>query len=453
MHFIICSDESIFFYEQILRIILRKFIPMNNPNPLQTTHELASGSLTINATECKNNDLINITITLSFLRHSDGKLFECSLDDDEIQNLHQIFFDTTLILDILEHPPSSLNCVHINTDSNSDPDPPLYTEGDDRKTYIENVQNVESECINVVWIFTQAVIKTHGLSKKSKDYPITIRIREKVYPPCSNQQIIDSNQQIIELNRLLTCYKQRIDDLEMLWTTYCDLENGKIPIQNQFHRLTLEDMEWLSFSNYGKMTGLNKYYEQFKSSEDMAKQLYPKIQDVNELSVLKKQYGNKLPCYILYKNNSQRHIQNWLLENKLQFDEIKSAEFLLNKWIETSKKDLVDVQIHSGNNRMHKYIDCNEYSYDPNPLNFSHIVSGTLFGYFRAANPRKKKAYVIAKSTDPVPVKYEKAYYLKDAYKPIRDYVLTFPAISNINEETEKHIAYISQWVIYKICI
>ncbi len=61
--------------------------------------------------------------------------------------------------------------------------------------------------------------------------------------------------------------------------------------------------------------------------------------------------------------------------------------------------------------------------------------------------------YVITKTTDPIPVKYEKAYYLKDAYKPIRDYVQTYPEISKIDEETEKHIEYNSQWIIYKISV
>ncbi len=414
---------------------------------LQSVHELTSGSLTIQANESKLNDLINISISLSFLRHSDGKLFERFLDDKEIQDLHQIFFDTTLILDILEKQPSSLKFICADTDIH----PPLYaetkeatdaTEAIEAVSCTEKTQNIKSENIDIIWTFTQA--RAHGLLKKSKDYLVSIRIPEKIYPP-------GSNQQIIELNRLLTCYKQRVDDLEMTWTTKYNLECGMIPIQNQTRQLTIEDMEWSSFSNYGKVTGLNKYYKQFKNSEDMAKQLYPKIPD-DKLPSLH-QYGGKLPPYVMYTDNSAQHIQNWLLENKLQFDEIKSAEFHLNKWTETSKYELVDVQIQSDvnrNDKMHKNID--HYGYSYNPSDFSHIVSGALNGYFRAANPRKKKMYVIARSTDSVPAKYEKAYYLKDAYKPIREYIESYPAISKIDEETEKHIVYNSQWIIYKIC-
>ncbi len=107
---------------------------------------------------------------LSFLRHSDGKLFERYLNDDEIQDLHQIFFDTTLILDVLENPPSSLNFVFVDPGIN----PPLYTETD---SHTENAQNVRSEQIDVIWKFAQA--RAHGPSKKSKDYPVSIRIPEK----------------------------------------------------------------------------------------------------------------------------------------------------------------------------------------------------------------------------------------------------------------------------------
>ena len=167
---------------------------------------------------------------------------------------------------------------------------------------------------------------------------------------------------------------------------------GMIPKQNQIWQPTIQCMEWLSFSNYGKITELNKYFKQFKNSEHATTQLYPKMSDEKIRQLQSQCSGNIMYPYQKYTDNSNQHIQNWLSDNKLIFDEIKSAEFYLNKWIEISKYELVDVQIHSDvnyNDKMHKNIGLYECS--DNPSNFSQILPGTLFGYFRAANPRKKE--------------------------------------------------------------
>ena len=56
----------------------------------------------IQTNECKSADSVKINISLSFTRYSDGKIIEHQLDDNGIQEVHKIFFDTSLILDILE---------------------------------------------------------------------------------------------------------------------------------------------------------------------------------------------------------------------------------------------------------------------------------------------------------------------------------------------------------------
>jgi hypothetical protein len=407
-------------------------------HPLQSIHELASGSLTIQVNENQNQtqtDNSGINVSLSFLRHSDGKLFELSINESKILDLHKIFeTDASLILGILENQPSELNFI-------SDNDlPPLYLHTEEHAHVIDQ-QDIKLEYVDIVWIFTQTV--TLGSLKKSKDHHVPIRIPEKMHPP-------GSNQQIIELNRLLACYKQRVDDLEMSWTLRHNLEGQgqMIPKTDRIHRLAIDDMDWLSRSHYGKVMGLDKYYIQFKNTDDMANQLYPKISN-EESSRLQSKYERGLYCHEKHNDNSGQHIQQWLLENNLQFDEIKSAEFHLNKWMEDSSCELVEIQTYNYS-KIHIFIDHHRYS--PNPSKLSHVSPGTLHGCVRAANPRKKKIYLIAKSTDPRPAKYEKAYYLKDAYQPIRDYVKTYSVISVIDEETEKHIQYNSQWVIYKIC-
>lgn len=277
------------------------------------------------------------------------------------KNYIQYFFDTTLILDILVNEPHSLH--FISTDLS--------------ETLIENIPSgikpITSKIIDVVWIFTQIRSRPQVTQQKSKDYPISIHIPEKQYPP-------GSNQQFIELNRLLTCYKQRITDLESSWTHRMDF-SYYLPIQNNLLKLTLSDMEWLSFSNYGKITGLNKYYKQFKSIDDMIKQLYHKKSDdqlrqlqsqiddqylrslknkkysVDNLHQSQSQNGRLLYTHEKYNDDSMQHIQDWLIKNNFQFDEIKSAEYRLNEWIEKNELELFNVEFNIHDNQhMHQYI-------------------------------------------------------------------------------------------------
>src|SRR5438477_12447285 len=72
---------------------------MNNPS--MVVHELLRWWI-IQTNECKSADSVKINISLSFTRYSDGKIIEHQLDDNGIQEVHKIFFDTSLILDILE---------------------------------------------------------------------------------------------------------------------------------------------------------------------------------------------------------------------------------------------------------------------------------------------------------------------------------------------------------------
>lgn len=144
---------------------------------------------------------------------------------------------------------------------------------------------------------------------------------------------------------------------------------------------------------------------------------------------------------------SGKHIEDWLLQNNLKFDEILSAQFALNKLIETNELELIDIRLFGHNIDNGLTINCDISS-------GLMIVSGCgLHGYFRAANPRKPKVYIILRCTDPAPIQYETAFYLRDAYQPIKNYVQTYPLISKINEAYEKQITYNLQWVIYKICV
>ncbi len=369
---------------------------------LKATYELNQGVLIIQASETRDNksdDLTAINIALQFTSHSDGKLFECQMDDHEIQKLHQIFFDTSLILDILERSPRSLYFVK-NVESVQGP-----------KNVPGGINDNVSEVIDVVWEFTSIRTK-----QKSKVYPISIQIPEKKYPE-------GSNQQIIELNRLLTCYRQRLTDLESRYTTHIDLDIYVLR-ENFIHKLTMNEMQWLAFSNYGMITGLNKYFAQFKSSNDMTRQLYPKDAK-NQIADM---------C--------DQHVQDWLLQNDYKFDEMLSAQFRLNKWMETNQMELIDVRLQEDINLMTIDIACGLIIHNRN-----------LYCYSVRSNYRKPKTYVILKSTDPAPTQYETAFYLRDAYQPIKNHLQRFPLISKIDEKFEKKVTYNSQWVIYKICV
>lgn len=362
----------------------------------QAVYELTHGILTIQANERKDNDLNEVEVFFSFTRYSDGKIFEYQLDDPSIQKLHRIFFDTSLILDILDRPPLSMEFGK-NTDENIPGD-------------IQDKDN-ELEFVAATWEF-----KVNMTKQDAKKYPILIQIPEKEYSPEANQAI--------KLNRLLNHYKQRITDLESRWTTFYILDNY-IPAENYLHQLTIDDMQWLAFSNYGAMTGLNKYFTQFKIGNCMVGQLLNYNEDDEEVDV------------------SIQHINDWLLKNNFNFDKTQAAQFHLNKYMETNELELIDVRLQGDKDIAR--IDMQS--------GLMHIVSRSLYGYCVRSNPLKPKQYIILRSKDPAPKQYEKAFYLRDAYQPIKKYAQTFQAISKIEDEFEERITYNSQFVIYKFCM
>lgn len=378
---------------------------------LKTTYELVQGILVIQGNEStpspvngsdSENDSNYVNISLQFTRYSDGKLFECQLDDQKIQKLHQIFFDTSLILDILDRAPKSMCFFHNKEEIDTVTGPESVPGGicDDRKI---------SESVDFIWEFIQQ------RAKKTKVFPVSIIVPEKKYP-------MGSNQQIIELNRLLTCYKQRLSDLESVPSSYVDLEsNGLIPKEKDSYQLTMEDMKWLAFSNYGKFTGLNQYFLQFKSNGDMLRQLYPTNAQGQQTDM------------------SQQHVQEWLSQNDFKFNEILLAQLRLNKFMSNRQCELINIRI---DNNYHPKIS------STGGFTFSDCM---LHGYHRCSNPKKPKIYLILRTTDPAPNQYDQAFYPRDAYQPIRDKLQMYPLISKIDENFEKKIAYNSQWVIYKI--
>jgi hypothetical protein len=383
----------------------------HNSEELKAIHELDQGTLTIRANESESDDLIKVTMVLSFTRYSDGKLFELELLDDQIQKLHQIFFDTSLILDILELKPTFLRIISDQSGNQ----------------VIENipggVQNTRMEILDIVWEFTQ------GSPKKSRLIPVSIKIPEKQYPE-------GSNQQLIEFGRLLNCYKQRIIELESLLTERYRAEGGYggnqfVPKNNHKHEPDVDDMIWLSSSAYGAMTGLNKYFLQFRNIDDMTK------------------IADTLNNYDGVHYMIGKHIRNWLQQNKLEFNEIRSAEYCLNKFTDDKGLELLNVRSHNTN----KIDIVSEYEIDRSRLSkLRMITTDVLHGYFRKANPRKQMIYIIAKCTDPAPTVYEAVIYLRDAYKHTKNCVEEYPLISEVCEKNKELVAYNSQWVIYKIC-
>jgi hypothetical protein len=285
------------------------------PVSSNTTYELPQGILGIQCTETPvdvNDPQSQIQLMIQFTRHSDGKLFESRFDDQDIHDLHQIFFDTSLILDILDRVPKSLEfCKNIDLD----PETARAPGGIDSLT--------DSECLDLRWDFEQTMTK-----QRSKVYPVTLRVPEKRYP-------VGSNQQIIEMSRLLTCYKQRLSDLESRSTQYnIDLEGNRfIPTENSSSiNLTFDDMQWCAFSDYGSFTGLDKYFAQFKNCGDMQIQLYSR--------------NSQNDAY----DNSTKHINDWLVQNDLKFDDVLSAQYRLNRWIANSECELINIGLPKNTN-------------------------------------------------------------------------------------------------------
>lgn len=351
---------------------------------LKASHELDLGILVINASENKCNDLIEVNISFSFTRYSDGKLFELKLSNDQIQKLHGIFFDSSLILDLLELKPTSMQFINNDCDHNV------------IKNIPGGIQNISSEILDIVWEFTI----NHADREKSKQIPISVKIPEKQYS-------VGSNQQIIELSRLLNCCKQRIIELESSWTRREIMNIGSesnIMIPQDWMRESRvsqpkqKQLIWLSSSNYGTVTGLNQIYIQLKKV-----------------------------CNGNY-NNFNYNYCNWLQQNK--WDEVQTAEYNLNFFTEENELELLSLRFDD----IHK-----------------KSSSKNLYGYFRPISRKKILFYTIAKHMDPPPIKYETAFYLRDAYQCKKECKLI--DLTTIDNDVKKCIEYNSQWVIYKICV
>lgn len=349
-------------------------------SPIKVTYELSQGTLMIQCNVYESNGIISTTLSVSFIRSTDGKTFQRFITDDEIKTLHPMFFDTSLIRNVLEITPKSLqffNCELNDT--------------------------LESECVDITWIFRQAILgnrplllNTETISTKTKEYPITIRILEKQYSS-------DTNQQIIDLTHALTYCKQHIANLESLWTTKYDELCKFLPSSSDGSMcklLKISDMQSLSLGYYGKVTGFDQYFAQFKSTDDLSRKLFTK-KIYDELDKNEKYYYDNYPHRKL-DDNSDQHIQKWIVENNLRFDEIKSAEIHLNIWIEENEYELIDIRVTQYHRLFYRNISVYTAG---DPSNMSMIYGDKLSGYFRAANPHKKYIYIIAKSTDPILLK------------------------------------------------
>jgi hypothetical protein len=225
-------------------------------NMQQIVHELPQGRLSIRITQSSrsggtntdqiigshHDDWVKFSARFSFLRRSDGKLYESLLNNSQIQKLHPIL-NISQIIGTLDLLPSESSFLHTET----------------------------KLCLCVVWTKQNQVNES---KKEIQGHKIMVKIPEKICQPEP-----ETNQQIIELIHLLAFYKQHIDNLKMQWSREAsreglmeDAQNSMIPVKdpNRILRLRLSSMDWLSFSDYGKVHGYDKYYKEFKSCKDMA---------------------------------------------------------------------------------------------------------------------------------------------------------------------------------------
>jgi hypothetical protein len=376
------------------------------------TYESEEGNLRIRINETNCDQIIEHHTEFQFTRYSDGKIFERQMSDDQIKNLHQIFFDTSLILDILEVRPVDLRFTYdqINdSDKTSNSVPGGPSDG----SCVDNDTFTKSEIIEVTWKFTLQC------AKQRSPIPIKIQIPEK---QCSD----GSDRQVIELTRSLAIHGRRIIELESQWTDRISMEGvgsrlQYIPKVNVKYLLTTHDIEWLSSSVFGAATGLDKYFLQFKNADDMKKKIASG-------------FNTHSDRWAMVPN---RNVCEWLQENGLEFNEVRSAEFNLNMMTDNQELELLCVR-----SRCTNQISGTEITFG---------ATDVLYGYFCKSNPRKPMTYVIHKTTDPCPPTYESAIYLRDAYKCVKKNQI-YPLISDDKANQEK-IAYNSQWVIYKICV
>ncbi len=128
------------------------------------------------------------------------------------------------------------------------------------------------------------------------------------------------------MSRLLDCHEHRIIELESSWTrrekmNIVESYNGiktMIPRIGIKYRIKYKPTQHdrLPSSVYDMTAGINKYSNQYK---------------------------NNFGAY----NNFEQHLENWLQQNNLHFDEIRTAEFNLNVFTEENELELLlDTQIH-----------------------------------------------------------------------------------------------------------
>lgn len=273
---------------------------------------------------------------------------------------------------------------------------------------------------------------------------------------------ITSSQQTLsmstdqQLQEVQSCKKRRCSDTDsdiyadekLSWTQRLELSDY---MPGQVKNLTFDDMQWLAYSHYGKETGLNKFYDQFRNITHMIHELYD------------------IPNYVTRKtflpDHSEKYIKNWLFKNNSdksglfkknpEFDEIKLAEIHLNKMIEDNELELVNLGVKPHFNRKDRDRLVSRYA-DPRDIlrdEMSMVYDHKLWGYFRAADSNRRKIYIIARSEDPAPSKYESMYILSDVYQQFKDHSLSFPKISTVASYDEEIIAYNSRLVIYKISV
>ena len=253
------------------------------------------------------------------------------------------------------------------------------------------------------------------------------------------------NQSDVKLN----CRKRRNTDLGTdpgldSWTQKLELDDylldsGSDSRSEPEPELTLNDMKWLSYSHYGKITGLGKFFDQFKSIDDMIAKMYVKPFSMHH----RERYGD----------NSAKYIKDWLLENYPGFNDIKVMEVYLNKLIEERELELLGIGVkrYSDKNEDGYFVGRYSNPYDVLRERISLTYDHKLWGYFRAANPHQKYIYVITRISDPVPAKYDAMFHLGDAYKLLKDQA-SYPAISKMDRRSKNTMVYNSQFVIYKIC-
>lgn len=243
-------------------------------------------------------------------------------------------------------------------------------------------------------------------------------------------------------NIKLNCNKRKNNDLqsEFQWIKRVNLHDYLLLPDSEF---TLDDMRWLSCSHYGKITELNKFYDQFNTVGEMINKIFD-----NPTRTIRKTMFSDIST-----GTSTKYVQDWVLKNFPKFNEMKKAEFLLNKFMEESDLELINVSAKTyfyknENNDYPRYCIPYDLIRERNSLIYDHH----LFGYFSTTIPGQNYIYIISSILDPPPAKYEYEFRLCDIYKIMKEQIQTHQTLSQISTKSEKIIEYISKFVIYKIC-